>query len=180
MNEKTGQLIGRGATDDKGPVLGWINILEAHKKLGLELPVNLKFCFEGMEESGSEGLDELIKSEVGKGKFFQGVDAVCIVSSSNIPIVNADWTWNLQSDNYWLNTRTPCLTYGLRGISYYTINIRGPARDLHSGAFGRTVHEPMTDLIHIMSKLVTPQGKILIPGVEELVAPLAAGEKYVL
>ncbi|KLO15516.1 CNDP dipeptidase [Schizopora paradoxa] len=159
VNEKTGQLIGRGSTDDKGPVLGWINILEAHKKLGLELPVNLKFCFEGMEESGSEGLDDLIKSEVGKGKFFDGVEAICI------------------SDNYWLNTRTPCLTYGLRGISYYNVTIRGPAKDLHSGAFGRTVHEPMTDLIHIMSRLVTPQGKILIPGVEDLVAPLVTGEK---
>lgn len=121
--------------------------------------MNLKFCFEGMEESGSEGLDDLIKNEVGKGKFFEGVEAVCI------------------SDNYWLNTRTPCLTYGLRGISYYNINIQGPARDLHSGAFGRTVHEPMTDLIHIMSRLVTPQGNILIPGVEDLVEPLAPGEK---
>jgi Cys-Gly metallodipeptidase DUG1 len=83
VDEKSGQLIGRGSSDDKGPVLGWINILEAHKRLGLPLPVNLKFCFEGMEESGSEGLDELIASEVGKGKFFEGVDAVCIVSVSS-------------------------------------------------------------------------------------------------
>lgn len=44
--------------------------------------MNLKFCFEGMEESGSEGLDDLIKSEVKKGKegWFDGVDCVCIVS----------------------------------------------------------------------------------------------------
>ena len=62
--------------------MGWLNVLQAHKELGLELPVNLKFCFEGMEESGSEGLDELIHSEVGKGKFFEGVDAVCIVRFS--------------------------------------------------------------------------------------------------
>lgn len=37
----------------------------------------------------------------------------------------------------------------------------------------------MTDLIYLMSRLVTPQGEILVPGVEELVAPLAPGEKYV-
>ena len=80
IDEKTGRMIGRGSSDDKGPVLGWLNVLDAHKKLGLPLPVNLKFCFEGMEESGSEGLDELIAAEVGKGKFFEGVDAVCIVS----------------------------------------------------------------------------------------------------
>ena len=52
VDEKTGRLIGRGATDDKGPVLGWINVLQAHHELGLPLPVNLKFCLEGMEESG--------------------------------------------------------------------------------------------------------------------------------
>lgn len=84
-----------------------------------------------------------------------------------------------QSDNYWLNARTPCLTYGLRGISYYKVTVSGPARDLHSGVFGRTVHEPMTDLIQLMSKLVTPAGEILIPGVDDLVAPLTEEEKSV-
>ena len=42
----------------------------------IELPVNLKFCFEGMEESGSVGLDALIEKE--KDNFFAGVDACCI------------------------------------------------------------------------------------------------------
>lgn len=65
-----------------------MNVLEAHKTLGIELPVNLRFCFEGMEESGSEGLDDLIVSEVkkGKGSWFDGVDCVCIVSR---PAMNA-------------------------------------------------------------------------------------------
>jgi Cys-Gly metallodipeptidase DUG1 len=47
--------------------------------------------------------------------------------------------------------------------------VAGPARDLHSGVFGRTVHEPMTDLVTLMSKLVDGQGNILIPGVDEMV-----------
>lgn len=84
-----------------------------------------------------------------------------------------------QSDNYWLNTRTPALTYGLRGISYYKVTISGPARDLHSGVFGRMVHEPMTDLIALMSKLVDPRGNILIPGVDEMVAPPDDEERHV-
>ncbi|KAG8684433.1 Cys-Gly metallodipeptidase, partial [Ceratobasidium sp. 394] len=145
--------------DDKGPLLGWVNVLEAHKALGIELPVNLRICFEGMEESGSEGLDELIQAEAGPGKFFEGVDCVCI------------------SDNYWLNDVTPCLTYGLRGISYYKVNIAGPAKDLHSGLFGNAVHEPMTDLFHLFSRLVTPQGQILIPGIDQLVADLTPEER---
>ena len=46
----------------------------------------------------------------------------------------------------------------------------GPARDLHSGGFGRMVHEPMTDLIQLMSKLVASDGTILIPGVDDMVS----------
>ncbi|KAJ7127513.1 hypothetical protein C8R43DRAFT_866466, partial [Mycena crocata] len=43
-----GRLVGRGSSDDKGPVLGWVNVLQWHKENGKELPVNLRFCFEGM------------------------------------------------------------------------------------------------------------------------------------
>ena len=76
----TGKLYGRGSTDDKGPIMGWVNVLEAHSKLQKPLPVNMRFCFEGMEESGSEGLDEFILEEVKKqDSWFKGVDAVCIV-----------------------------------------------------------------------------------------------------
>lgn len=102
INKETGQLIGRGSTDDKGPLLAWINVLQAHHDLGLELPVNIRLCFEGltkygitlllyssaatlgMEESGSEGLEDLINAEKGPGGFFDGIDCACIVRY-NIP-----------------------------------------------------------------------------------------------
>ncbi|KAI0357847.1 Zn-dependent exopeptidase [Trametes cingulata] len=159
--DDTGRLFGRGSTDDKGPVLGWLNVLEAHKALGRELPVNMRFCFEGMEESGSNGLDKLIESEAAKGQegWFAGVDAMCI------------------SDNYWLNARTPCITYGLRGLVYFQMTVSGPAQDLHSGVFGRMVHEPMTDLSILMSKLVAPDGTILVDDVEALVPAATEDEK---
>ena len=41
------KLYGRGSTDDKGPVIGWLHAIQAYKTLGIDLPVNLKFCFEG-------------------------------------------------------------------------------------------------------------------------------------
>jgi Cys-Gly metallodipeptidase DUG1 len=159
-------------------LLGWLNVLQAHKELELKLPVNLKLCFEGMEESGSEKLDELIRQD----EFFKGANAVCIVRLHVYsPIcINQNLLTYLQSDNTWLNNRTPCLTYGLRGIIYFKVTISGPIRDLHSGEFGGVVHEPMTDLIQLMSKLVTPKGKILVPGVNELVAPLTDAERYAL
>ncbi len=97
---KTDRLYGRGSTDDKGPVLGWLNVIQAHKEAGIEFPVNLLMCFEGMEENGSEGLDELIEQEA--KKFFKDADCVCI------------------SDNYWLGTTKPCLT-----VYYHKIIING-------------------------------------------------------
>lgn len=56
-----------------------------------------------MEESGSEGLDELIFAQ--RDAFFKDVDYICI------------------SDNYWLGKNKPCITYGLRGICYYFIEV---------------------------------------------------------
>jgi Cys-Gly metallodipeptidase DUG1 len=151
------RMYGRGSTDDKGPVLGWLNAIEAHQKAKLDFPVNLLMCFEGMEENGSEGLDEFIQVEA--KKYFKDADAVCI------------------SDNYWLGTEKPCLTYGLRGCSYYSIELSGLRQDLHSGVYGGSAHEPMTDLVKVMGTLVDSKGKILIPGLNELVAPLTAEEK---
>lgn len=83
MTERNEKLYGRGSSDDKGPVLGWIHAVQGFQNLGLEVPVNIKFIFEGMEESGSEGLEELLFA---RKSFFAGVDYVCI------------------SDNYWLGT----------------------------------------------------------------------------
>lgn len=154
-----GRMYGRGSTDDKGPVLGWLNVIEAHQKAGVDFPVNLLMCFEGMEEYGSEGLDDFIIAECKPGKFFEDADAVCI------------------SDNYWLGTEKPCLTYGLRGCSYYSIEISGPGQDLHSGVFGGTAQEPMTDLVRVMGSLVDTDGKIQIKGIKELVAPLTKEEE---
>ncbi|KAK8018025.1 cytosolic nonspecific dipeptidase [Apiospora marii] len=152
-----GKMFGRGSTDDKGPVLGWLNAIEAHQKAGVDFPVNLLMCFEGMEEYGSEGLEELIEKE-GKG-YFADADAVCI------------------SDNYWLGTEKPCLTYGLRGCNYYSVEISGPGADLHSGVFGGTAQEPMTDLVRVLGSLVDTDGKIQIPGIMEQVAPVTAEEE---
>lgn len=98
-------------------------VINFHHLYLLQLPVNLKFVFECMEESGSEGLDALLLEHLKPEGFFKTVDYVCI------------------SDNYWLGTTKPCLTYGLRGISYYFVEVECATMDLHSGVYGGTVHE---------------------------------------
>jgi len=156
LTKKNDRLYGRGSTDDKGPVLGWLHAIEAFQQTGQSLPVNLKFCFEGMEESGSEGLEELLYKE--KDGFMSGVDFVCI------------------SDNYWLGKNKPCLTYGLRGLCYFFIEVECASKDLHSGVFGGSMHEAMADLIYMMNTLVDNKGNILIPGIMDDVAPLTDEE----
>lgn len=141
--------------------IGKLLVLTIHRA-GLELPVNLIFCLEGMEEYGSEGLDDFIRAQ--KDGLFKTADAVCI------------------SDNYWLGTTKPVLTYGLRGCSYYALTIEGPETDLHSGVFGGTVCEPMTDLVQLLSTLVGPakeQNKIQIQGINEMVAPVSTQENEI-
>lgn len=120
LTEKNGKLYGRGSSDDKGPVLGWVHAIQTYQALKIPLPVNLKFCFEGMEESGSQGLDQLLWSE--KDKFLANTDHVCI------------------SDTYWLGTEKPCIGYGLRGICYFFLEIECAKKDLHSGIYGGTVY----------------------------------------
>lgn len=61
---------------------------------------------------------------------------------------------------------------------YVLVEVSGPARDLHSGVFGRTVHEPMTDLIALLGKLVAPDGKILVPGVDDMIGVADNEERY--
>lgn len=155
--EKDGKLFGRGSTDDKGPVVAWICAIETMQKLGIEMPINIKFVFEGMEESGSEGLDDVLIKH--KDDFLSNVDFVCI------------------SDNYWLGKEKPCITYGLRGVCYYCVEISAPKQDLHSGLYGGTVYEPMNDLVWLLSALTDVKGNLLIAGIDQLVAKLTDTER---
>lgn len=77
----------------------------------------------------------------------------------------------------WLGTEKPCLTYGLRGCSYYSVRVSGPAADLHSGVFGGVVTEPMTDLVNLLASLVDNKGRIRIDGLNDLVAPVTEEER---
>ncbi|KAL3920731.1 MAG: hypothetical protein SGARI_006871, partial [Bacillariaceae sp.] len=125
----------------------------------MELPINIKILFEGMEEFGSEGLFEFIADAAKPGKFLEDVDFFCI------------------SDNYWISETKPCLTYGLRGLAYFEISVQGSDRDLHSGSLGGTVYEPTTDLIKVMGTLVDTDGTILVDGVMDSVKELTPEEE---
>ncbi|NXY85443.1 CNDP1 dipeptidase, partial [Alcedo cyanopectus] len=103
LTEIDGNLYGRGATDNKGPVLAWINAVETFRALKLDMPVNFKFVIEGMEEAGSLGLEKLLEENQ---CFFSDVDYIVI------------------SDNLWLSNKKPALTYGSRGNACFSVEVK--------------------------------------------------------
>lgn len=151
-----GFMYGRGVADDKGPVVGWINAIEAFIQCKEDLPVNIRFLIEGSEETGSEGLRELLHEM--RRDFLKDVDYVAI------------------SDNYWLNMNTPCLTYGLRGVVYFHVFVDGSNRDLHSGSHGGAVQEPLADLQALMNSLVDFKGDVMVPRILDAVREPEEGE----
>ncbi|XP_040209819.1 cytosolic non-specific dipeptidase-like [Rana temporaria] len=152
--EENGNLFGRGTSDDKGQILALLHGVESLKKIGL--PVNVKFVIEGMEEVGSQGLEKLVEDK--KNTFFSDVDYIVV------------------TDTPWLSKK-PGITYGARGNCYFYLEVEGARRDLHSGGFGGTVYEAMSDLIYLLGQLADVKGKILIPGIYDDVLPLTEQEK---
>ncbi|KAM6219652.1 beta-Ala-His dipeptidase [Rhynchocyon petersi] len=157
LTEVDGKLYGRGATDNKGPVLAWIHAVSTFGALGQDLPVNVKFIIEGMEEAGSVALEEVVRRE--QARFFSSVDYIVI------------------SDNLWISRRKPALTYGTRGNSYFTVEVKCRDQDFHSGTFGGILNEPMADLVALLGGLVDSSGHILIPGIYDSVAPVTEEER---
>lgn len=152
---KNGKIFARGATDDKGQVFMHFKSAEAFFKNEGSLPVNIKFIIEGEEEIGSENLNVFLKNNSDLLK----CDAVLI------------------SDSALYDAGIPTLTYGLRGLAYFEIEMVGPNRDLHSGSFGGSVANPINKMAQLISKLQDKNGKVTIPGFYDDVVKLKKKEK---
>ncbi len=148
-------LFARGASDDKGQVFIHLKSLEAYLKNAHELPVNVKVMIEGEEEIGSDHLEDFV--------------------SEHKALLKADLV--LISDSSMFAKDVPSICYGLRGLAYMQIDLVGPARDLHSGSFGGTVHNPIQALAEIVAQLHDKNGKVTIPGFYKNVRPLSKKER---
>lgn len=131
---------GRGADDDKGQAMIQVKAFEYVVRHNL-LNHNIKFIFEGEEEIGSPSLNEFM------------MDHKEMLKSDVI----------VMSDTSMLGADLPSLTTGLRGISYWQIEVTGPNRDLHSGHFGGAVANPIQVLCEIISQMLDVDGKVTIP-----------------
>ena len=144
-----GNLYARGAADNKGQIFTLIKAAEAYLATGAPLPVNVKVLVEGEEECGGSVLGAYLQIHPDR----LGADAAIVLDSGM------------------LEPGTPAITLGLRGIASAEVEVRGPARDLHSGLYGGAAPNPFLALAQILAGLKDVEGRILIPHFYDRVIP---------
>ena len=155
---RNGNLFGRGTADDKGQVHLHLKALESLQKVNGKFPINVKVLIEGEEEVGSVSLWDFVQRNRERLK----ADALVV------------------SDTSMLAKGVPSITYGLRGLNYYQVEISGPAQDLHSGVFGGAVPNPITILAEMIAKLHDKNFRVAVPGFYDDVAPVSRQERKAL
>ena len=155
---RNGNLYGRGTADDKGQVHIHIKALESLQKIHGKLPINIKVLIEGEEEVGSVSLWDFVQRNKEKLR----ADALVV------------------SDTSMLGKGVPSITYGLRGLNYYQIELTGPERDLHSGVYGGAVPNPLTILTELFSKLHDKKFRVTVPGFYDKVDAASKAERKAL
>jgi acetylornithine deacetylase/succinyl-diaminopimelate desuccinylase-like protein len=149
------ELFARGATDDKGQLFVHVKALEAHLRQTGSLPINARVIFEGEEEIGSPNLDQFVRAN----KDQLACDVVVI------------------SDSPMFEKGIPSICYGLRGLTYFQIDLRGTSSDLHSGSYGGAVANPGFVLAQILTQMKDRGGHVKIPGFYDDVRELTERER---
>ncbi len=145
-----GRVVGRGSADDKGQVMLHVRSLEAQLATRGSLPVNVRYVFEGEEESSSTHLDAWLEG--------------------NRERLTADLA--VISDTGFFDGNLPAITIALRGVTALEVHVHGAPRDLHSGGFGGAVNNPLNALCEIVAALKGPDGRVRVPGFYDDVVPL--------
>lgn len=133
---------GRGASDDKGQIMVFVEACRAWKAVTGALPIPLSILVEGEEESGGENLPPFLQANAGELKADIGL--IC-------------------DTNMW-DPRTPAIQTMLRGLCGEEIIITAADRDLHSGFYGSAAANPNHVLARILADLRDADGRITIPG----------------
>ena len=136
------KMVARGAVDDKGQLMMWVEALKAwHAEHG-GLPIQVTVLLEGEEEVGSKNLRPVLERYQNELKA-----DVCVVSDTGM--------WDVD---------TPAVTYTLRGLLYTELTCRGPGHDLHSGFYGGAIENPINGLTRVLGALQDDQGRVQVPG----------------
>jgi acetylornithine deacetylase/succinyl-diaminopimelate desuccinylase-like protein len=155
--ERDGQILARGASDDKGQVLfhalGTSAWMASHSASAP--PVSLKLIVEGEEESGSTHFADLLRRESDR-------------LACDVIVVSDTTMWAAD---------VPSMCTGMRGVIGAQIDVTGPERDLHSGSFGGAVPNPLHALADLLAGLHDTDGRVMLPGFYDRVVDLTPAER---
>ena len=136
------RIVARGAADDKGQVMTFIEACRAWKEVTGSLPIDISILVEGAEEDGSKHLPEFV--EANREELTTDLVLVC--------------------DTGMWDPQTPAITVGLRGLVYREVIVRAADRDLHSGMFGGAARNPIHVLSRIIADLHDEDGRVTLDG----------------
>jgi acetylornithine deacetylase/succinyl-diaminopimelate desuccinylase-like protein len=146
-------IVARGAEDDKGQLMTFVEACRAWKAVTGSLPIDLTIVIEGEEEVGSKNFVPFLEK--------------------NKADLSADFA--LVCDTGMWDPSTPAITTSLRGLVYEEVKIKAANRDLHSGIFGGGAQNPIRVLTRILGGIFDDDGRITIPGFYDGVKDLPAG-----
>ena len=149
------RFVARGAVDDKGQSVMFLEALRAWRNAGGGIPARLTVLIEGEEEIGSANLEPFLLANKA-------------ALASDVALVSDTAMWDVD---------TPALTTRLRGMVYTQVILRGPKRDLHSGTYGGSALNPINALTAILGQLIDASGRIQLPGFYDRVLPLSAAQR---
>jgi acetylornithine deacetylase/succinyl-diaminopimelate desuccinylase-like protein len=135
-------IVARGACDDKGQAMTFIEACRAFKAVTGKLPLPITTMIEGEEECGSKNLFAFVRDNADEFKL-------------DLALVCDTAMWDAQ---------TPAITTSLRGLVYEDVKITCADRDLHSGVFGGAAQNPIRLLAKILGAMWDDNGRVTIPG----------------
>ena len=145
-------IVARGACDDKGQAMTFIEACRAFKAVTGKLPLPITMMIEGEEECGSKNLFGFVRDNAAEFKL--DLALVC--------------------DTAMWDQKTPAVTTSLRGLVYEDVKITCADRDLHSGVFGGAAQNPLRLLSQILGEMWDDKGRVTIPGFYDGVKDLPA------
>lgn len=149
------RLVARGSADDKGPIMAHLSAVRAWLAARGGLPVNVVFCFEGEEESGSPNMVAFLERHRAE------LDADLVVVS----------------DTSMLGVDVPAIVVGMRGLAYVEVTVDNTVHDVHSGKFGGGIANPAIVLSQMLAALHDEHGRITVPGFYERVREPTQAER---